>query len=170
MQSPMRFYYEMFRRKNRTKVGCCVRRSELCVRKKSVYHLSRLHSLSFINISCYVYMKLSVEVRTTQVSDSPTQIFVVTVHRPNRSTPKPMFRSIYDYHIIHQETKVGSWGKGLQEYHTSPGDCTEYTCSFVVNSLNNITWFSLQNKKVTRDSIYCKTQQWKILLTTKHDL
>jgi hypothetical protein len=44
-----------------------VRRSELCVWEKTVCHLSRLHSLSFIKISCYVYMKLSVEVRTTQV-------------------------------------------------------------------------------------------------------
>ena len=43
-------------------------RSELCVREKPVCHLSRLHSLSFIKISCYVCMKLSVEVRTTQVS------------------------------------------------------------------------------------------------------
>jgi hypothetical protein len=49
-------------------VGCWVRRSQLCVREKPVCHLSRLQSLSFIKISCYVCMKLSVEVRTTQVS------------------------------------------------------------------------------------------------------
>jgi hypothetical protein len=49
-------------------VGCWVRRSELCVREKPVCHLSRLQSLSFIKISSYVCMKLSVEVRNTQVS------------------------------------------------------------------------------------------------------
>ena len=38
------------------------------MREKPVCHLSRLHSLSFIKIICYVCMKLSVEVRTTQVS------------------------------------------------------------------------------------------------------
>ncbi len=35
------------------------------MRVKPVCHLSRLHSLSFIKISCYVCMKLSVKVRTT---------------------------------------------------------------------------------------------------------
>jgi hypothetical protein len=48
--------------------GRGTRRSELCVREKTVCHLSRLHSLSFIKISSYVSMKLGVEVRTTQVS------------------------------------------------------------------------------------------------------
>ncbi len=37
----------------------------MCVREPTC-HLSRLHSLSFIKISCYLCMKLSVEVRTTQ--------------------------------------------------------------------------------------------------------
>jgi hypothetical protein len=45
----------------------------LCVREKPVCHLSRLHSLSFIKISCYVCMNLSVEVRTTQVGSPCTR-------------------------------------------------------------------------------------------------
>ena len=36
--------------------------------EKPICHLSRLHNLSFIKIRCYVCMKLSVGVRTTQVS------------------------------------------------------------------------------------------------------
>ncbi len=34
-------------------VGCWLKRSELCVREKTVCHFSWLHSLSFIKISCY---------------------------------------------------------------------------------------------------------------------
>jgi hypothetical protein len=66
-----RVYHETIKRDRNTRLinECrCVRRSELCVRGKLVCHLSRLHSLSFIKISCYVCMKLSVEKRTTQVS------------------------------------------------------------------------------------------------------